>query len=68
MRFLPPGAGKLNVCVWLVQRRPVVFLQESEGRGGDQGESKNAALDLLQDLVGRAHRQKLSGYGIQVAL
>ena len=42
--------------------RPVIFLWEFEGRGGDQGESKNAALDLLQDLVVRAHRYKLSGY------
>lgn len=43
-------------------RRPVLFLQAAEGSGGDQGESKNAALGLLQDLVLRAHGYKLSGY------
>lgn len=42
------------------------FSLESEGRGGDQGESKNAALDLLQDLVVRAHRYKVSGYDRRV--
>lgn len=31
--------------------RPVIFLSKAGGRRGDQGESRNVALDSLQDFV-----------------
>lgn len=31
--------------------RPVILLSKAGGRRGDQGESRNVALDSLQDLV-----------------
>lgn len=49
-RFLAPSSGKFNNQTWLAQEDQSFF------SGGYQGESKNAAFDLLQDLVAGAHR------------